>query len=285
MDNQNIKLSLSKRQIVFTIIILAIILVTIFYHSAFKSFFTNQPPQDLVEVSGTENIISIEDEIESPKLNPEAVPFINDFLDALLSYYMAENASEFVAQDMSSAEGIQLGIIKNLLAENNYINEGNFVLKKYLNSKSEIISTTAKADTETGEAITIVNNNFLSYLRNVDLTDISTRPERDYQIAQLVTQKKQAWIMMLKSVGLLFPLIVNSASTTNPTGLIPYKISSDDRKNIMDKIQKLFGEELLKEKQMSSKTKMYDPILAGVNYLITLVKPDTYEEYNTYNKK
>lgn len=69
------------------------------------------------------------------------------------------------------------------------------------------------------------------------------------------------------------------ATSDNPTGPIPYRITSQERSDLLDRIENLFGDELSAyEDDIANSAESYNAVIFAVHSIRSNLLHDTYEE-------
>lgn len=167
-------------------------------------------------------------------------------------------------------------------------------MEEYLGDGDEFVSTIAKGLYAGSLSLVEANNKIIDKLRKFSNMEPEGFKDIEYTIAETNTQKKKSWEMILISAGWSLPVIMEYPSKIeNPTGKIPFKISEKERKELVRRINELFGEKLTKYKEflsLSKQGKETNPndstyIIAGVEKIREYLITETYEEAKANESK
>jgi len=79
----------------------------------------------------------------------------------------------------------------------------------------------------------------------------------DNKMASIISAKQNAYEMIFNSAGFLLPIVIEGAKSENPSGLIPYKISSEDRDALKKKFNECFLEQYTSAAKQMRRVKKY----------------------------
>ncbi len=136
------------------------------------------------------------------------------------------------------------------------------------------------------------NNKMLDKLRKMSNLEEEGLKDSEYTIAETNAQKKKSWEMILLSAGWSLPIMMEFSETGKQTGKIPFKLSDEERKMLVNRIDELFGKELeryRKALELYKQGKETDPndtnyIIAGVDRIRGNLTTETYEEAKAKDK-
>lgn len=206
-----------------------------------------------------------------------------DVVDITINVLFALNNYYFATQESIDEDGDFIKIMTSFLNQNKYLETGNSSIKSYLNSTNEVIEVTAKGMTMGANQVIKANNDMVQDIRNIDLNDSQAVQKLQYSVAKYLSDQKEGYRLITISAPQISNLIFESAKTKNPSGKIPYKITKEQRTQILDEINRLFGEELRKyPKGYNVQTRSYNSILVAVDAIQKNLIPETYEEARKY---
>jgi len=125
-------------------------------------------------------------------------------------------------------------MMTNTMTQNNKFELGKSFLKKYLNDNDneEMIKTVAEGVTSGIDLLVVTNNIVLKRLRRISNMDKESLKDIDYELAQIASDRKQAWEALSTSATGVFYVLIEPAKSENPKGAIPYKITDEERKEV-----------------------------------------------------
>ncbi|MGH8563484.1 MAG: hypothetical protein ACREXW_05110 [Gammaproteobacteria bacterium] len=160
-------------------------------------------------------------------------------------------------------------------------------MEGYLQAKDKFILDVAEGIYVGALSLVDANAKLIDKIRKATNGDPEGFKDMKYTIAETNAQKKKAWEVILVSAGWSLPVIMEYPATTdNPTGKIPFKISDSEREDLVKRIDELFGEKLERYKKfhkLSKKGKETNPndstyIIAGIEIIRDNLSTETYEE-------
>lgn len=204
--------------------------------------------------------------------DPQTVSATINVLQALDNYYVSTQSNITDASQVAE-------IMTSLLNSNRYLNNGNVYVKEYLNDpgdsagiSEQALYLAASGMTTGSNQVVAANNGFIDFMRKDDATDLN------YAIATYQSKQKEGYSLIATSAPQIAYLFWEPAKTENPTGPIPYKISKAERKQILDEIERLFGDDLRDYQQNAKLTGQYNSILFAVDAIRERLLSETYEE-------
>lgn len=129
------------------------------------------------------------------------------------------------------------------------------------------------------QGLITVNEEYLSVFK--DPTNVK---DPGYTLARLGVQQKEAWLHVLRAAGVFLPVVMGPPANENPTGALPYKMSPDERLQLLAQLQTYFGKTIKKySQQITSAEKdpkkgTIDAIGLSILRVMQALAFDTYEE-------
>lgn len=192
-------------------------------------------------------------------------------LTALSNFYMASQ------KDIAYAQDNMFSITSNLMEQNRYLKYGIDGLSDLTTHKNELVNLIGKGMSTGAMELSIANGELLNIIKTIDETGAD---DFSYQLAEYATKQKEGYRTIYISAGQIGYLLFRPAETDNPTGAIPYKISKQDRDDILEEIDSLFGDAFKEDEINYRKTQTHNAILSVVKTIRGFVEGDTYEEAN-----
>ena len=259
MKNKTFQLS-PAHLIILGFIVAAIIGVAFLVNNSYKT--VGDPANPSPSNVSTENIT-----LGVPNSNTKA--FVADLLYALDNYHFASLAVDL---DESSSD-ILLDSMTNLKNKNNKILTGDRYLEKYGNSDNEIIKLAVQGTLGGSKKLVDSNNKLYNYLKYQNSDNPDVVGIRD-AIATYLSEQKDGYSLIAIAAPQVGYLIFAPAERQPPKGKIPYLISSNDRKDLINEIDRTFGGYLYKVEANGDKNSVIFAVENIRGYLV----PDTYEE-------
>lgn len=195
----------------------------------------------------------------------------SDVLNTLNYYYTASRSdTSFESDDFSFTD-----LMVELMRDKQYMEKGSTSMKKYLSHEDEVVRLVALGLVTSGNGLIEATNLYLQYIRQIDINNPSTYADLEYKTAEYITSQKDNYGNIIVSASLLGYCFYNTASSENPTGQIPFKITPQQRKSYLAEIERLFGDDLAAY-DLESGDK--NTILFTVKTLKSYLSPNTYEE-------
>jgi len=246
---------------------IAVLVIGIILFFNFQDSKVAQPNvSEVAEAPQVNTATSPEKEIFSDEL----ISITFDVLQALSFYHLASIDTSLGGDDL-------VAIMTELMNDSRHLRSGNSFVEKYTNHQNEIIKLTAQGMILGSQGVIKANDNLLQFLRSLDQQSGSIS-EVKYQMATFLSSQKESYGVITISAPQITALMFGPAKSDNPTGAIPYTISKEQRSRLLKEIERLFGEELRKEKINAKKTDQYNAILVAVQGIQRNLLPDTYED-------
>ena len=213
---------------------------------------------------------SLESSLEKGVSSEELVSISFDVLQALNFYHLA-------SVDTSLGNDDLIAIMTEVMNDSRHLRSGNSFIEKYTNHSNEIIKLTAQGMILGSQGVIKANDNLLRFLRSLDQQSDSIS-EVEYQMATFLSSQKEGYGLIIMFAPQITALMFEPAKSNNPTGVIPYTINKEQRSRLLKEIERLFGEELRKEKINAQRTGQHNAILIAVQGIQRNLLPDTYED-------
>jgi hypothetical protein len=254
----------SKKKILLGIAVLSIGAIIFF---GFQDDEVSRPSvPDVNETPQVNTAISPEKKVSSDEL----ISITFDVLRALNSYHLASVDTSLGGDDL-------VAIMTELMNDSRHLRSGNSFVEKYTNHQNEIAKLTAQGMILGSQGVIKANNSLLEFLRSLDQQSGSIS-EVEYQMATFLSSQREGYGLITISAPQITGLMFEPAKSDNPTGAIPYTISKEQRNRLLREIERLFGEDLRKEKIDAQKTGQHNAILFAVQGIQTNLLPDNYED-------
>jgi hypothetical protein len=163
--------------------------------------------------------------------------------DLLDSLYSCETALYYMEQSRKDSNDVSK-ILEEEMSANNRFSEAKIAISKYTKDSNQFIQGAAKGVIVGIDIIMDANNKTIQHIRQISNYNENALKDVDFKIAELVSQKKEGWMIIARSASFLMPVIIEGAKSENPTGLIPFKISKDERIKLLKRLNELFKEML-----------------------------------------
>lgn len=173
----------------------------------------------------------------------------------------------------------KVSLMQNIFDQNKYLESGNRIIAKYINNSDEIIQLSTFGMTKGAETVIKANNNYLEFLKKMDFEDPNQLKELEYAVAKYQSDQKEGYKLIVISAPQIAYLIFEPAKSKNPTGDIPYKITKEERTQILDEIDRLFGKDLKQyQEDVKNEKGDYNTILFTIDSIQKYLIPDKYED-------
>ena len=108
--------------------------------------------------------------------------------------------------------------------------------------------------------------------------EFNTQTEADAAGAKALADLHTDWKLLSEAIAFDVYVLVEPAKEHEPTGPLPYRVSTDERKWLRARIQKLFGERIAAYKQAKTNgdTSSVSAIVFGVMHLEELLVAEQY---------
>jgi hypothetical protein len=147
-------------------------------------------------------------------------------------------------EDATEGDGLTEMMSKAMI-RNNRLTDAKNIIKPYSKSKDDVVNIVVKGFNVGIDLLIDGNIQFVKNARKLsnaqrteDLKDIQ------YEAAKILTQNREAWEAIGKSAVLTWPIYIEYATSENPTGPIPFRISDKERKTLITRIDGMFSDKL-----------------------------------------
>ena len=209
--------------------------------------------------------------------NSNSKEFIQDLLYALDNYYSASFGGDLNSKGSFEEQIIDMMTI--LKKKNSNILTGNKYLETYSKSDDEIINIAVNGSLAGAQKLIDSNDKLYNFLKHLDTSNADNVSIRS-TVVEYKSEQNEGYKLITISAPQVGHLIFAPAENENPTGKIPYKISSTDRKEIIDQIDRSFGDNLYKKDKNGDK----NSIIFAVENIRSYLVPETYEEARTQQR-
>lgn len=114
-------------------------------------------------------------------------------------------------------------------------------LAKYERDGDKVVKQISEVICSGVDVLIGVNGKSLEILRGLSNHDEKYLKDFDYQMAQMRADNKAAWEVIGKGLTMSWPIFVEFKKTENPTGLLPFKITNEERQKLIKKIDDFFA--------------------------------------------
>lgn len=195
-------------------------------------------------------------------------------LNALSDFYLASE------KDISNAEPNLLSININLTEQNRFFKSGIANVNSLTAHSNQVVQLAGKGMILGATQIITANDELINFFRTVDQSDPKFEQEFAYHLSDYISKEKEGYRNIYISAPQIAYLYFHGASSDNPTGLIPYKISKSDRTTLIKEIDERFADYIKKDDINYQKTQTHNAIILTVKQIRNYLEYDTYEEYN-----
>lgn len=161
-----------------------------------------------------------------------------DFVHALSNFYMATHTYTEPASEVQ--------LMTRMMNDNRWLQKGISVVTKYKTHKNEVIRLSAEGTIIGAELARKANEEMLALMRTPSKV---TADEGRYQVARYSSNQKEAFELIATSAPWITAMMFRPKTSTNDTGPVAYTISKEHRLEIIQEIDRLFGEELAAEER------------------------------------
>ena len=236
-----------------------LLIFALFAGTAFSALAAQPPPAQKTPVC------TVHEDGHIPSTTLRRITF--DLLQGLNHFYMSTVPTV-------TTEDPEVGFMTQLLRDNNALDLGVDSIRKYKGHPNRIVSTVARGMITGAEVVKAANTDLLTYLRRSDQSE----QELKYQFALHSSKQKEGYKLIFISAAWVTGLMFDPAPQKNPSGPVRYLIAKEDRSDILDEIDRLFGRELKLEKARVQKTGIHNSMLATVQAIRDNIWADTYEQ-------
>lgn len=207
--------------------------------------------------------------VEQSQKESKTIKVALDVLQALASYHTAGS--------LELGGWLPIDFMELSMDRVRWLENGNRYIKKYLNDEDEYFRVTAEGMTLGAKIVIKCDNDFIEKLKVWIDTNSFKESEFQYAVAKYTSDSKEGWGMILMSAPAMTARMFEPAKSESPSGPIPYIISPEERRRLLDEIGRLFGDDLRKYQQRED-TSHYDTIMEAVLAIKRNIEPNTYEE-------
>ncbi len=256
-----------KKKIIISFLVLITVTILIFVTIQDNKVEQATIPESKIEQSQKGDISS-----------EELVDSVFDVLGALDNFY-------FASIDNMIGDVDKITWMTELLNDTKLMQLGVDRVKSYVGHDNEIINLTTKGMIVGAVVVMEANNKLLEDLKNNSLTTEGDLLDLEYSTAVFLSSQKEGFKLITISAPQITSLIFRPASSENPTGEIPYTISKSERNKIINEIDRLFLDNINKDKLNFETTNTHNSIIFSVEAIKNNIIYDTYEEINTAEKQ
>lgn len=255
-----------KTKTVLSIVVIAIVGVVLLFN--FRNNEAIQPRTS--EIPKIPQVNTQKSSLEKRGFSDELVSTTFDILQALSWYHLSSVDTSLDGNDFAA-------VMTELMNDSRHLRSGNVFVEKYTNHSNEVIKLTAQGMILGSQGVIKANENLLQFLRGLDQQSGSVS-EVEYQTATFLSSQKEGYGLIAMSAPQITALMFEPAKSDHPTGAIPYIISKEQRNRLLKEIERLFGDELKKEKTNAQQTGRYNAIMVAVQGIQRNLLSDTYED-------
>lgn len=185
------------------------------------------------------------------------------------------------SNENADANTILTQTMRELLDSNKYLDRAEFFISPYQKDSNEIIQLAASALSTGTRLARIANTSYLDFLKKLET--LVGKPNASGEVrmatAQFQSDRKEAYISAITGASSVLMLFWESPETPNPSGKIRWRLSDEQRKTVLDNIERYFGSELKKlEIDRKNKTNSYGVIPVMMAKFKSDLSTETYEQ-------
>lgn len=137
-------------------------------------------------------------------------------------------------------------LMTNLMIQNNKFQQGLVAIQDYFDDPDEQVSRVAK-----GVGLGIVahieaNKKGIEKLKQLSNLDPTAFKNFKYEMAERASSQKQAWELLSTAATYVAYVLVDRTEVSTPKGPIPFKITENERLELLRYLDKLFGDDLVR---------------------------------------
>jgi hypothetical protein len=189
-----------------------------------------------------------------------------DFVHALSNFYMATHTYTEPTSEVQ--------MMTRMMDDNRWLQKGISALTKFKTHKNEVIRLSAEGTIIGAELARRANEDMLALMRNPSKI---TADEARYQVARYASNQKEAFQLIATSAPWITGMMYRPRTATSDSAPIAYTISKEHRLEIIQEIDRLFGEELAAEERGERKDNHNAAVFAAQAIRKNLL-PETYAD-------
>ncbi len=195
-----------------------------------------------------------------------------------ITYDLLTALSEFrisTMRDPAADESLDaISEMKALMDQSAALKRGAAIVKKYSDSQNQIVKICGKGSWAGATMIIDANDKILSLLRKPDFSPA----EFQFQMAQAAHKRSEGYQLIFKSLGWVTALMFRIIEKDKQHGPIPYNISRVQRTELIDRINKMFGDDIRSDEEQRIKDHTVNFMVQAAKYIRDTITPDTYEQ-------
>lgn len=208
----------------------------------------------------------------------------NFAFSVLTALHYCNWARDYAVQFRDSSDMYEM--MTNLMTQNNKFGLAQSAIANYVGDSDEDIDTVSK-----GVALAIdmhidANDKILQKLKKIGAGDLTVAENIKYEMAEIDSQHKQAWELLLRSSAFILGVLVEPAKSNHPAGPIPFKIPEQEKMALLKYLDDLFGGDLKRYyayREAARKGLKGDPnaqtyVIFAVDHIRGALVPKTYED-------
>jgi hypothetical protein len=191
--------------------------------------------------------------------------------------------------DIKEEDNDLMKMIADLTAANKKLEEAKAAIQVYTEDEDRYIKMVSTIMHMGIDSIIDCNNKLIEKMQKMaDLDEEGLRKIQN-SLVKITTQKRDGWQTITISATWLLPIIVGQAQSENPMGPLPFKISKEERQELLKKLDGLFSAKLkeyeeykkLQEENKQSSLNYQTWLIFTVAKIREMLLSETYEELGT----
>lgn len=132
------------------------------------------------------------------------------------------------------------------MTQNNKFQQGYVAIQDYFDDPDKNVSAVAKGMGSGIMSHIEANKKGIEKLKQLSNLDPTAFKNFDYEMAERASSQKQAWEILSTAATYVAYVLVDRAAVSTPTGPIPFKITENERLELLRYLDKLFADDLVR---------------------------------------